>query len=193
MKKVAIIFIVSIFSVLTLTSNYVFADEVTKKGKIDADIDGGILDLETSDVKSFKTIKIKHDDQFHYTGFNGDFTITDLRGLHEDWQLSVSATPLTSTKNSKDVFKRALSIVPPNSIERVGDTTLNTKPDIVLNSNNVLDDGNVLLAESNNGSGLGKFSLGFPDNAIRIDLTPEIKRGDYTSTITWNLMSVPTK
>lgn len=169
------------------------ADEVKKDDMVDATLNSGGFDLVTSPIDSFGDITIKLSDEKYSTGFEKDFTVKDLRGLDEDWQLSVSSTPFTSLDNANHTFDNVLSISPLESIEREGNTSYDVVPSKELSSESVLDDGDVLIAKSENGSGLGQFALKFPDEALHLMVTPEMKEGTYESTLSWNLMSVPTK
>lgn len=166
----------------------VFAKDVTRSDDVTATINGGGFDLETAPIQSFGNLTIKIDDEKYATGFERDFVVKDLRGLDDDWKLTVSATSL---KSSTHVFENVLSISPLEKIEREGNTTYQVVPSKVLKAEHVLDDGDVLIAESENGSGLGQFSLKFPKNALHLMVTPEMKAGIYESTLTWNLLSVP--
>lgn len=190
LKKILGVSLIGVLS-LGLTTN-VFAEEVIKSNTVDVTVHSGGFDLETSPIHSFGDLTIKLDDEKYSTGFAKDFVVKDLRGLDDNWQLTVSSTPLQSLDNDHHVFKNVLSISPLEKIERMGETTYDTVPSKVLDSETVLDDGDVLIANSKDGSGLGQFSLTFPDEAIHLMVTPGMKEGLYESTLTWNLMSVPT-
>lgn len=166
----------------------VFANDVTKSDDVTATINGGGFDLETAPIQSFGNLTIKIDDEKYATGFTRDFVVKDLRGLDDDWKLTVSATSLKSATHE---FENVLSISPLEKIEREGNTASNAIPTKILQTEHVLDDGDVLIAESKNGSGLGQFSLRFPKDALHLMVSPEMKAGTYESTLTWNLLSVP--
>lgn len=189
------VFGAGLVAVLTLgLATGVLADEevVTKSDTVDVKVHSGGFDLETSPIHSFGDLTIKLDDEKYSTGFEKDFVVKDLRGLDDNWQLTVSSTPFQSLDNSHHVFENVLSISPLTKIEREGETTYDTVPSKVLDTETILDDGDVLIANSENGSGLGQFSLTFPEDALHLVVTPGMKEGLYESTLTWNLMSVPT-
>jgi len=169
----------------------VLAEAVTEVDVVNAKIKSGGFDLTTSPIDSFGDITIKLDDEEYSTGFERDFVIKDLRGLDDNWQLTVSATPLQSLDHAHHVYSNVLSISPLDRIVRVGNTTYTVTPDKALTQESVLDDGDVLIAKSENGSGLGQFSLTFPDEAVHLMVTPEMKEGQYEFTLSWNLLSVP--
>lgn len=171
----------------------IFADssEVVRSNNVDVTLNSGGFDLQTSEINSFGDITIKIDDVKYSTGFKNDFVVKDLRGLDDNWQLTVSATPLQSLDNANHVFENVLSISPLADIQRQGSTNYDALPKKVLDKENVLDDGDVLIAKSENGSGLGQFTLTFPEEAIHLMVTPDMKEGVYESTLTWKLLSVP--
>src|SRR5690625_5019025 len=180
--------LVAVMSLSFATGAFADDSDVTKSDTVDATLNSGGFDLTTSPIDSFGNITIKIDDEKYSTSFERDFVVKDLRGLDDNWQLTVSSTALESETHS---FDNVLSISPLADIEREGTTNYNDLPDKGISSETVLDDGDVLIAKSDDGSGLGQFSLTFPDDAIHLMVTPGMKEGLFESTLTWNLMSVP--
>lgn len=178
------IFTLTVFSVPTFAAT-------TNTDVVDVNIKGGEFGIETPKTNNFKDITITLNDEKYSTGFDSGVVIKDLRGLDDNWELSVKASPIVSINNPSHVFNNVLSISPPEIITKEGHTVYNSLPDIVLTKETIIDDGYVTIAKSNNGSGMGQFLLKFPKNAINLMVTPEMKQGIYESTITWNLMSVP--
>lgn len=190
-KKLSAITIVAVLSLSFTSASFAQDQDVEKRNDVNAKLNSGGFDLVSSSIKTFDDITLKEGDEKYSTGFEDNIVVTDLRGLDEDWQLSVSSTSLKSLDNPNDEFENVLSISPFESVERVGDTHYKTTPSNILESENILDDGDVPMVRSRDGDGLGKFVLTMPEEAIHLAVSPEMKQGNYETTVTWNLMSVP--
>lgn len=177
---------------LTFTTG-VYAEntnDVVIKDSFDVNIKGGSFELTTSPLQEFGEITIEIDDIKYSTSFERAFIVKDLRGLDDNWQLTVSSSTLRNKTRNLE-FPNVLSISQLSKIERQGNTTFQALPEINHFTESILDDGDVLIANSKNGSGAGQFALTFPNEAIHITVTPEMKQGQYEFTLNWNLLSVP--
>lgn len=191
MKRLFTVGIVLLFYISFTTVGYADnSQEIIKEDKVEVNIKGGGFDLTTAPLNEFGEITIEIDDVKYSNGFQGPFIVKDLRGINENWQLTVSAAPLRNVTRNLE-FPNVLSISPLSKIERQGNATLKTLPEIVKFNESILDDGDVLIAQSKNGSGAGQFSLTFPDNAIHIAVSPEMKQGKYELKLDWKLQTVP--
>lgn len=170
--------------------------DVTKTNDVNlsiksANIGVGGLDLITSPVQNggFGEIELEANPKTHYTSFEHDFTVKDLRGTHEGWSLTVEASQFDN--GSHKLPKGSLTLDGVKSIDRVG-TGTGELPEKRLDKTTVIDDGSVMVTNAKKGTGMGVFDVKFDEDALglTVDATTA-KVGTYTSTLTWNLHSTP--
>ena len=112
--------------------------------------------------------------------------VIDIRGEHDGWKLSVSATRLESDKST--LPKGTLSLEPLKEIKPLSENAV--LPQKVLVHNTVIDDGDVLVAKADEGEGMGSFELDFGEKPLVLDLKPQhVESGKYETEITWTLES----
>lgn len=149
----------------------------------------GLL-LETPEIRDFGAIELMSTPQKYTTGFEGKVKITDLRGTHDGWALSVGATPFEN-ENNHQLPKGSLTLDGVSLVERAAEG-IGEIPRPALTKTTAIDNGNVLVINALEGKGAGVFDVSFASDALELTVdatTAEV--GAYTSTLTWNLQSTP--
>lgn len=156
-----------------------------------ANVGVGGLDLITSPVVNggFGEIELEADPKTHYTGFEDDFTVKDLRGTHEGWKLTVEASQFDS--GDYRLPKGSLTLDSVANIERVGEGS-SAMPVVELNRTTIIDDGAIEVASAEEGTGMGVFNISFNEDALGLTIdSTTAKVGNYNSTLTWTLHATP--
>lgn len=168
-----------------------FADIKTQD--VEVTIQGGGLSLDVPNLDPISNITLTKERDSYNVGFDGNFTIRDLTGTQAGWKLSVSATQLTEINSGYGLPFGSLTIKPPKNVVTDPIRLGATLPDLVPTEEVYLDAGTVVVANAQQGTGMGSFKLSFEDNnaiGIHIDALTA-KEGTYESTITWNLVTGP--
>lgn len=174
-------------------------------------LEGGDLSLHVTNLQGFGSIKLEKQPQLLSTGFDGSFTVTDVRGTGEGWRLDVSSLQFSEVVPSGGFVGGAKTgyTLPVGSLmlrgletnERIEGTS-GGNPSIAWQSNTVID-GNSLatVAKAGYNEGAGKFDLTFGADALTLVVDSSTAKLDkenypgvatpYESTVTWNLVSAP--
>lgn len=193
--------------VLLATSLSVGAS-TTSENRVTGSIQGGVLELTTSDPINFGLVTLNQPTLVATTGFEDSFVVEDTTGTQQGWSLNVSATPLSIVEPSGGWVDGtsnyslpigSLVLNPITSVETLGSGT--TSEINLPTSKSVIDDGSVEIAWANSGQGMGKYSLDFPVNALELTLDIQTAKIDnvnypsgitpYESTIRWELTQAP--
>lgn len=202
MKNKRIMSIAMVALILTVgTFGTVFAEDgnVTKTNNLEIKVEagsigeggeegevGGSLNLYVPNLSKLdKPIKLSSEKQTAEFDFEGDLVLTDLRGTHEGYSLTVSAT---TPINESDVSlpTGSITLLSPVSI-----TETDVTPTISQNKETAIDSGEVKVVTASEGQGMGKHSLKLPENALKVSVGPNTRVGTYSSVITWTLSSTP--
>ena len=177
-----------------MTTTSVFASpNPTATSDVNVDILGGNYSLEISHALPFGTIEIHRETKTYDTGFDGLFTIEDLRGVDDGWELTVSSGPLYNLDDKSYTFDNLLSLKPVQTITRI-DSSVGTNtglPERVFTSGTRLLNNEAITLLKSNGYGLGVFELGFPEDALSLTADSRLKAGTYAATLKWTLQTVP--
>lgn len=167
----------------------VFAE--TKSNDVDITVQAGEFSLTTSAINSFGEITLQADPLTYSTSFQGAFTTKDLRGSQQGWRLDVSASPFSNGGHQLPNGSVSLAAISDINIERVG-TGSGFLPKSSMTTQSIIDDGAIVVAKAETGTGMGVFTITFPDDALSlvVDATTA-KTGTYTSTLTWDLVTAP--
>ena len=177
-----------------ITTTSVFANtDPTDTSLVEVEVVGGAYNLEISHAIPFEKVEIRRETMTYDTGFDGSFTIEDLRGVDDGWALTVSAGPLYSLDDESYTFDNLLAIKPVQTITRI-DGSIGTDmglPERAFTSGTrTLNEEAITLLKSN-GHGLGVFELGFAEDALSLTVGPRLKAGTYATTLNWSLQTVP--
>lgn len=109
---------------------------------------------------------------------------------NEGWKLNLSATKLTKLEDNHTLPEGTISIKPINEVRSVGNAI--GEPEIKVTNKTVIDDEKITLLHAKSGTGIGKYEIVLPENAIEIVIDPSIaKVGTYKSTLVWELTYAP--
>ena len=177
-----------------MTTTSVFASpDPTATSEVEVEVVGGAYNLEISHAIPYETIEIRREAMTYDTGFDGLFTIEDLRGVDDGWALTVSAGPLYNVDDESYTFDDLLAIKPIQTITRIDNsagTNIGLPERVFTSGTRILNNEAITLLKSN-GYGLGVFELGFPEDALSLTADSRLKAGTYTTTLKWTLQTVP--
>lgn len=197
-KRLLSIGLVGVLSVGMMTTSVFAADDNSKTATNDVsvNISSGGLELKTPEIINFEDVVIKSEKETYYTGFNsngetdGNVRVSDLRGTAQGWNVKVKATQFANG-SAHQLPKGSLAINGVKGIVALDGTT-NNMPTSELSETDILDDGDVLIANANKEHGLGVYDIQFNDDVLGLTVDAKTaKTGSYTSTLTWTLESTP--
>lgn len=183
-----------VFALGLMSTTSVFASpDPTDTSLVQVEVVGGAYNLETSNALPFEQVEIRRATLTYDTGFDGLFTIEDLRGVDDGWELTVSAGPLYNLDDETYAFDNSLAIKPVQTIKRIDgsagtDTGL---PERAFTSGRRSLNGEAITLVKSNGYGSGVFELGFAGDALSLTVGPRFKTGNYAATLNWSLQTVP--
>lgn len=165
-------------------------DGYVQENDLSANIMGGGLLLGNIDITNFGDIAITDKAETYFASINNPLNVKDLRGNQEGWELSVSATAMASENHA--LPNGSLTLDGVDTITS-GSASAENIPVKKLVDRTIIDDGSVLIAKAEKGTGAGEFDIAFKENAIGLTVDPQTaKTGEYHSTMTWTLASTPT-
>lgn len=140
--------------------------------------------LNAPTIKPFGTIVIPNKTT-EYTAEVTSLGVSDWTLTNNTWRVTLSATPLMHT-NKKDTLplgsvfiKKPTRITHPN-----GEVTSD------INNKQIIDKGDITLLTGRNT--FGEIQAEFSKDALSIQVDPSIvKKGSYSTTITWSLVTAP--
>ncbi len=117
-----------------------------------------------------------------------DLVVNDARGSGLGWNLKVSASALAN--GLKELSPGSLELTAAPSISTVAGGDLLG----VTAAAGILDNGGFIIANATADKGMGKFTFTFGENSLKLTMNPkETYAGTYTTTVTWDLLSGPTR
>jgi len=117
------------------------------------------------------------------------FTVSDWRSDGSNkWRVDVSATPLTMAGSSYKLPSGSLQLNALSGISRLEGSGAN--PQKGFTGKKAIDNGKVSLVQGNGSRGV--YQLSFPSKALEFVVDPTTaKPGNYSTTITWELVQAP--
>ncbi|WP_010651681.1 WxL domain-containing protein [Oceanobacillus massiliensis] len=149
-------------------------------------LEGGSLSINEISIEQFGATTLSGATQDITTTIN-PFTVVDATGTGSGWNLSISATQLTTADGLQTLPENSLSISAPTIEAESGSSeagALENKTGVIDSETGV----KFLTAETE--EGMGTFNLSESDLNLKL-LPKETKAGTYTSTITFNLVTGP--
>lgn len=149
-----------------------------------------IFELKAPPVRNVEKVVVDKDIVEIRIGFEMPAQIIDIRGEHDGWELSVSATHLTHYDTGNKLPKGTISLEPLQEIRAISENAIPPKNKNMITHNAIIDDGDVLIVKADEGEGMGIFELDFGEQPLVVYLNKDdLESGKYKSNIIWSLES----
>ncbi|MCL7748695.1 WxL domain-containing protein [Halalkalibacter alkaliphilus] len=181
--------LVTVLSVFTLSFG-VFASTSFAASETSgtAQFSGGSLNIEVPASTTFTSLQLSGTVQTTTANLD-NLTVVDSTGSGNGWNVKVTASPLQRTTDQYTLPENSMRLLAPTVTAGEGSSSESA---IVTNGGVIDNSLGVLLLNAPEAEGKGTFNTSFAENALSLTLSPDTAlAGEYSTTLTWNVVSGP--